>query len=388
MYIIDNAELINIRREFHQNPELGGNEHKTMERICRYLDSWNIEYEKGVAETGVIAIIRGKNKKPDSKCIAVRADIDALPIKEEAEFDYKSLNDGIMHACGHDAHTAIALMTAKITKSLEDKINGDVKFFFQPAEETTGGAERMIKHGCLKNPDVEFVFGLHVDTSLKTGTIGIKYGKMMAASDEININIKGKSCHGAQPHNGEDPIVASSSIVLSLQSVISRNVSPLNSAVITIGSIHGGTQSNIIPDDVYLNGIMRTLDPETRNFIKKRVSEVVENVSEACGAEGTVSFRESYGPLINNDQAVDLLKETAVNVLGNDNVKILEFPDMGTEDFSYFCLHSKGCFFNLGCRNTDTKEVYPLHSSKFVLDETCLQIGVKIQVENILNILR
>ncbi len=388
MYIIDNTELIKMRREFHQNPELGGNEYKTMDRICRCLDSWNIEYEKGVAETGVVAIIRGKNKEPGSKCIAVRADIDALPIKEEAEFSYKSLNEGIMHACGHDAHTAIALMTAKIIKSLEDKINGDVKFFFQPAEETTGGAERMIEHGCLKNPDVEFVFGLHVSTTLETGTIGIKYGKMMAASDEISISVRGKSCHGAQPHNGADPIVAASGIVLALQSIISRNISPLNSAVVTMGRIQGGTQTNIIPDNVYLDGTMRTLDPETREFMKKRISEVVENVSEAYGTEGTVSFRESYGPLINNDQAVDLLRETAVDVLGNDNVKILEYPDMGTEDFSYFCLYTKSCFFNLGCRSTGAKEVYPLHSSKFVLDEECLQIGVKVQVENILNILR
>lgn len=388
MYTIDNTELISIRRELHQNPEIGGNEYKTMEKICRYLDSWSIEYEKGVAETGVVAIVKGKNKKPGSKCIAVRADIDALPIKEEAEVDYKSINDGIMHACGHDAHTAIALVTAKIIKSLEDKINGDVKFFFQPAEETIGGAERMIKHGCLKNPDVEYVFGLHVSTTLETGTIGIKYGKMMAASDEIRINVKGQSCHGAQPHNGTDPIVAASAVVMALQSIVSRNVSPLNSAVVTIGKIHGGTQSNIIPDNVCMDGTMRTLDPETRAFLKKRISEIVENVSEACGAEGTVTFRESYGPLINDDSAVDLLRETAVRVLGNDNVKILEYPDMGTEDFSYFCLHSKSCFFNLGCINKDANEVYPIHSNKFVIDEECLQTGVKMQVENILNILK
>ncbi len=388
MYTIDNTELIDIRREFHQNPELGGSEYKTMERICRYLNAWGIEYEKGVAETGVVAIVRGRNKSAGSKCIGVRADIDALPIKEEADFDFRSLNEGVMHACGHDAHTAIALMTAKIIKSMEDKINGDVKFFFQPAEETTGGAERMIKHGCLKNPDVEFVFGLHVSTTLETGTIGIKYGKMMAASDEVSINVKGKSCHGAQPHNGADPIVAASSIVTALQTIVSRNVSPLNSAVVTIGSIHGGTQSNIIPDDVFMYGTIRTLDPETRIFMKKRISEIVENTTAALGTEGIVSFRESYGPLINNDEAVDLLRKTAEDVLGKENVKTIEYPDMGTEDFSYFCLHSKSCFFNLGCRTAGANEVYPIHSNKFIIDEACLQTGVKVQVENILNILK
>ncbi len=386
MYTVNSEELISIRRELHKNPELGGHEFKTMDRICSCLDSWGIEYEKGVAETGVVAIVRGKNKKENPICIGIRADMDALPISEETNIDFRSLNEGVMHACGHDAHTTVALGTAKIIKSIENELKGDVKFFFQPAEETTGGAERMIQAGCLKNPDVEYVFGLHVDPRMETGKISIKYGKMMASSDEVKIKIKGKSTHGAHPDMGIDPVVAASNIVVALQSVVSRNISPLNSAVLTIGSIHGGTKGNIIPDEVEMTGILRTLDPDTRAFIKKRISEVVEDTARAFGGEGILQIRESYGALINNDAAVNFIRETAERVLGKENVVILDFPDMGTEDFSYFTKNTKGCFFNLGCRNEKIDAVYPIHSSKFMLDEACLEIGVKLQVENILSL--
>lgn len=388
MYVVNSKELIDIRREFHKTPELGGSEYKTMDKICSYLDSWGIEYEKCVADTGVVAIVRGKNKKENASCIGIRADMDALPVKEEADVDFKSLNGGTMHACGHDAHTTVVLGTAKIIKSMECELEGDVKFFFQPAEETTGGAERMIKAGCLKKPDVEYVFGLHVDPGLETGKVGIKYGKMMASSDEVRIKVRGRSTHGAHPDQGIDPIVTASNIVVALQSLVSRNISPLNSAVLTMGSIHGGTGGNIIPDEVEMAGILRTLDPDTRTFMKKRIAEVVENVSKALGGEGSVLIRESYGALINNGEAVDAVRETAERVLGKDNVVILDFPDMGTEDFSYFTQNAKGCFFNLGCRNEKIDAVYPLHSSKFKLDEACLEIGVKLQVENILNLLK
>ena len=388
MHVVSSYELIKIRREFHKNPELGGCENKTMDLICSYLDSWGIEFQKGVAETGVVAIVRGKKiVKNKSICIGIRADIDALPINEEADVDFKSMNEGIMHACGHDAHTTVALGTAKIIKSMESELMGDVKFFFQPAEETTGGAERMIKAGCLQNPDVDYVFGLHVDPNLKTGKISIKYGKMMASSDELNIKIIGKSTHGAHPHDGIDPIVIASNLVMALQSLVSRNISPLNSAVVTMGSIHGGTGGNIISDEVSMVGILRTLDPETREFVKKRIAELVESIPKAMGGEGILQIRESYGALINNKEAVDFIKETAVKILGIENVVELEHPNMGTEDFSYFCQNTKACFFNLGCRSENNITVYPIHSSKFILDEGCLEIGVKLQVENILRLI-
>lgn len=379
-----NDELINIRRDFHMNPELGNNEVRTMKKICEYLDTWGIEYKSGIAGTGVVAIIRGKKC---GKTVGVRADIDALPITEDNSISYKSLNSGIMHACGHDAHTTIALGTAKILKSMESDLNGDVKFFFQPAEETTGGAERMIKEGCLKNPDVDYVIGLHVDPSINTGKVNIKYGKMMASSDEIKIIVRGKSSHGAHPHEGIDPILIASNLVVSLQSVVSRNISPLNSVVFTIGSIHGGTAGNVISDEVTMTGILRTLDPNTRLYMKNRIKAIVENVSVGLGGESELLIRESYGALINNDETVDTVRETLELVLGRENVLIDEFPTMGTEDFSYFSQSVKACFYNLGCSNKGKKEIYPLHSSKFNLDENCLKLGVELQTRNVLSLL-
>lgn len=377
-------ELISIRRDFHMFPELGGCENRTMNKICEYLDLWNIEYLKEVADTGVVAIIRGSK---NGKTVAIRADIDALPIIEENDIEYKSKNKGIMHACGHDAHTTIALGAAKILKLMQKDLKGNVKIFFQPAEETTGGAERMINEGCLENPSVDHVLGLHVDPTLKTGTVGIKYGKMMASSDEFCIKVKGKSTHGAYPHQGIDPIYTASNIVVSLQSVISRNLSPLNCAVITIGSINGGTKSNIIPDEVTMTGIIRTLDQNTRDYVKDRIAKIVENITESLGAKGEVFFRESYGALINDDTVTEIVRKTAEKTLGKNNVIINEFPNMGTEDFSYFSKTVKSCFFNLGCRNDDRGIIYPIHSSKFNLDEKCLKIGVELQVNNVMELL-
>lgn len=378
-------EVISIRRDFHMNPELGGKEYRTMNKICEYLRSWNIEYKQNVAETGVVAIIRGKNS---GKTVGIRADMDALPIKEEASVDYKSLIDGRMHACGHDGHLAIALGAAKILKSMEANLNGNIKFFFQPAEETIGGAERMIKEGCLENPRVDYVIGLHIDTSIPTGTIGIKYGKMMAASDEIKIIIRGASTHGAHPHKGIDPIYIASNIVMSLQSIVSRNISPTNSAVFTIGSIHGGRKGNVIPDEVVLTGILRTLDEDTRIFMKNRIKTLVNSISLGLGGRSEIFINESYGPLINDDSLVDLVKTVARRRLGEDKVIIREFPSMGTEDFSYFAKAVKSCFYNLGCRNEEKNAIYPAHSSRFTIDEDCLLVGVMLQVENALELLK
>lgn len=377
-------EVISIRRDFHMNPELGGNEFRTMDKICEYLDLWGVEYKSNVADTGVVAIIRG-NKK--GKTIGIRADMDALPIKEEANIEYKSLIDGKMHACGHDGHVAIALGAAKILKSMGPNLNGNIKFFFQPAEETIGGAERMIRGGCLKDPDVDYVIGLHIDTDIPTGTIGIKYGKMKASSDEITIIIKGESTHGAHPHKGIDPIFIASNLVMSLQSIVSRNISPTNSALFTIGSIHGGTKGNVIPEEVVMNGILRTLDEDTRKFMKNRIKSIIENITRGLGGKSKIIINESYGSLINDDDVVNAIRTVANRVLGNENVIIIEFPSMGTEDFSYFARSVKSCFYNLGCRNEEKNAIYPAHSSKFIIDEDCLKIGVMLQVENALELL-
>lgn len=379
-----NHELINIRRDFHKNPEISEEEYMTMEKICEYLQSWEIEYEKGIAKTGVVGIVRGKK---GGKTVGLRADIDALPIVEKTEVPFKSVNHGVMHACGHDAHITILLGAAKILKDMEDEIQGNVKLFFQPAEETIGGAQRMIEEGCLENPDVDVVLGLHVSPNIDTGNIELRYGKMNASSDMITIIIKGKSSHGANPEKGIDPLVIGANVIMGLQTIVSRNISPLNPAVFTIGSIIGGTKGNIIPEEVKMECILRTLDNNTRKHFKTRIIDIVDGISRSYGGEGKVIIEESYAPLINTDEVVDLVKEVAEEVVGKEHIKYLDNAELFAEDFSYFAEAKKACFFHLGCRNIEKNCVYPLHNNKFNLDEDCLKLGVEIQVKNVLKFL-
>ncbi len=376
--------LSSIRQDFHKNPELSEKEYRTMDEISRILDSWGIEYQKGVAETGIVAIVRGKK---EGKTVALRSDIDALPITEDNDVPYKSENDGISHACGHDAHITIALGAAKIIKSMEDVLCGNVKFFFQPAEETVGGAERMIKAGCMENPKVEHVLGLHVSPNVEVGKLELRYGKMNASSDMITIIARGKSAHGANPEKSIDPIVIAANIILALQTIVSRNLSPLNSAVFTIGSLHAGTKGNIIPDDVRMECILRTLDNDTRAYMKTRICNIVENVARAYGGEGKVIIQESYAPLINDDETVAKIEEVAKQVVGIENISHVQSAELFAEDFSYFTQVAPSCFYNLGCGNEKRNIVHPLHNSKFDIDEECLVIGVEMQVRGVLKLL-
>lgn len=378
-------QLISIRHDLHMNPELSNEEFRTQKKICDYLDKWGIEYTKGIANTGVLAIVRGKE---NGKTIALRADMDALPMEELTCVDFKSINKGIMHSCGHDAHVTILLGVAKIIKSLENEIKGNIKFFFQPAEETTGGAERMIKEGCMENPKVDAVLGLHVTTDIETGKIRLRYGKMNASSDEITIIVKGVSSHGAKPDKGVDGIVMASNIVLALQTLVSRNISPLNSVVFTIGTICGGSKSNVIAEEVKMNCILRTLDEETRQFMKKRIISVVENTAKAHGGTAEVIIDESYAPLINDDEMVNLCKEVAEETIGKENIIYISNPEMFAEDFSYFTQVAKSCFFYLGGRNEEKGCIYPTHSNKFNIDEDSFKLGVELQVKNVLKFLQ
>lgn len=387
--IIDNLnlkkELIKIRRHFHMYPELSECEFNTMDKICKFLDEWDIKYVKGIAETGIIALIEGAT---EGKTIGIRGDIDALQIEEENKsISYCSKNHGIMHACGHDAHIAILLGVAKVLKQMEKQLKGNIKFLFQPAEETIGGAERMIKAGCLENPYVDYVLGLHVEPKYSVGEVGIKYGKMYASSDMLTIKIKGKSAHGAHPEEGVDSIIVAANILNTIQTVVSRNVGPTNSVVCTFGTIHGGRVRNQIADYVELEGIVRTLDPETRIYVREKIKKICKQVADSMGAEGEIIINESYGPLINNDQVTDIVYKNATKILGNDNVIIEEVPDLSTEDFSYFAKERKACYFHLGCASSDKNNVVDLHNSKFNIDEDCLMIGVKLQILNILQLL-
>ncbi|NLX61960.1 MAG: amidohydrolase [Tissierellia bacterium] len=377
-------ELVEIRRELHMYPELSEKEYETVNRICKYLDKWGIEYKRGIADTGVVAIIRGQE---GGRTVAARADIDALPIIELNDIPFKSRNKGIMHACGHDIHTAIHLGVARLFKEMEDKFKGNVKIFFQPAEETVGGAKRMIEEGCLKDPDVDYILSLHVMPNLEVGNIEIKYGKLNAATNEFNIKIKGKSSHAAYPEESVDAIVVAGYIITALQTLVSRNISPLNSVVLTLGQIRGGTKNNVITGEVNMSGTLRTLDEETREFAKRRLVEIVENTAKAYGASASVEFEEGYPALINDDEVVDVLKEAAEEVLGLDKVHFKEFPSMGADDFSYFLQRVKGAYYNLGCGNKEKAWTQPLHSSSFMADEEAIKIGLILQTQTLLKLL-
>lgn len=376
-------ELVSIRRDFHMHPELGQKEFRTQAKICEYLDSWGIEYEK-IADTGVVGIIRGKQ---NGKTVAVRGDIDALPINEKNDKPYCSINSGIMHACGHDVHTTLILGIAKIFKEMEDSIKGNIKLLFQPAEETIGGADRMVKEGCMKNPDVDYVLGLHVMPYIDAGIVELKYGKLNASTDEVIITVRGKSGHGAYPDKGIDAIMISGYVITAVQSLVSRNISPLNSIVLSLGTISGGVKENVIADEVVIKGTLRALDNDTRNFAKNRVKEIVAHTAEAFGGEGIAEFYEGYSALINNDEVVNVIKENAEKILGKENVVYKEFPSLGAEDFSYFLDVAKGGFFHLGCGNSQKGITSNIHTEYFDIDEECIKIGVLLQSENILSLL-
>ena len=378
-------QLVEIRRDFHMYPEISENEHRTCDKICEYLDKWDIEYQKGVAETGVVAIVRGKK---EGKTVAARADIDALPVTELNELSFKSVNDGVMHACGHDVHTTIHLGVAKLFKEMEDELEGNVKMFFQPAEETIGGADRMIKEGCLKSPDVDYVASLHLMPYMDAGHVELKYGKLNAATNEFYIRVTGKSGHAAYPEQSVDAIVTAGYIITALQTLVSRNTSPLNPVVVTLGQINGGTKNNVITGEVIMSGTLRTLDPDTRIYAKERIREIAESTAKAHGGSVSVEFEEGYPALINNDEVVDVLKETAENILGVDKVRFKEFPSMGADDFSFFCEETKGVYYNLGCGNQAKGWTAPIHTSEFMVDEECIKTGVILQTKFLMELLK
>lgn len=367
-------ELIDIRRDLHENPELGFNLFRTSQKVKEFLSREGIEFYE-VAQTGICAIIRGKGEKT----IALRADMDALPLEDKKVCHYSSKMKGKMHACGHDAHTTILLGAAKILNSMRNEIPGNVKLFFEPAEETTGGAPLMIKEGVLDNPNVDAVIGLHVEEWLEAGTVGLKRGVAYAASNPFTIKIIGKGGHGASPHMTIDPIVIASNVIISLQNIVSREIPPTDPAVITIGSIHGGTAQNIIPEEVTISGIIRTMKSEHREYIKTRLIQVVEGIVSSMRGKCEISIEESYPCLYNNDKLAWLFESKASEVVGEDNVYKLVQPTMGVESFAYFSMERPALFYFLGSGNREMGIVNPAHGSLFDIDERCLSIGVAMQ---------
>ena len=373
--------IVNTRRDFHMCPELGMEEYETKKKIMNYLEEMKIEY-KEILKTGIVGIIRGKKS---ARTVALRADMDGLPMQDEKDVSYKSRIKGKMHACGHDAHMSILLACAKILKGMEDELNGNVMLIFQPAEETVGGARFMIKEGIMK--DVDAIFGLHVHPEIECKSIGIKYDQMNASSDLIKLIIKGTSTHGAYPHTGIDAIYMSGVVINAVQGIVSRNVDPRDCVVISFGKINGGSAGNIICNEVELIGTIRTINNETREAVINKIKNLVKSMCEGMGGTAEIIIEEGYPPLINNNKMVNLIKENAIELLGEKNIIKLKDISLGVEDFSYFLQICSGAFFALGCRNEEKNCIYEGHSSLFDIDEDCLAIGTALQIKNVLKYL-
>lgn len=375
-------ELINIRRTLHEHPELGMEEYETSKFIKNFLKNEGIEFRE-VAKTGVCGIIRGtkESNSDDIRTIALRGDIDGLPILDKKLCEYSSKVEGKMHACGHDGHTTILLGAAKILNKNKHLFSGNVKLLFEPAEETIGGARFMIEDGVLENPRVDCVCGLHVEENLECGTIMLKDGVVNAASNPFTIKIKGSGGHGAYPHTTVDPVVIASHIVLALQTIVSREINTSNPAVITVGSIHGGTAQNIIPEDVIISGVIRTMSKEDRAFAKERLREIVEGICKSSRASADIDIEESYPNLYNDSNMVELFRTGAEKILGKENVLLQKYPKMGVESFAYFANERPAVFYFLGSGNKEKNIVHPAHSSLFDIDENCLPLGVAMQCQ-------
>ena len=372
--LIDKNETISLRRHIHQNPELSFQEYKTMDFICKKLDEYGIEYNSKIAGTGVLAVIYGEKDSENCKTLLVRADIDALPIEEISDKPYASLNKGIMHACGHDAHTAILLSVCKTLNELKSEFSGCVKLLFQPGEETTGGAKPMIEAGVLENPKVDVCIALHVDPEINSGTIRIKPGPFYASPDDFKIKVVGKSGHAAEPHNHINPISVCAEII----STINNEFSNHDEYVVTVSTVHSGTATNIVPETAEISGTARSLTNETRVFLKDRLNEICNKISSKYKTKYEYEFIELYPPLINDKEIADLFYKTAIKHIGEENCIYGGVPTMTGEDFAYFSQSVPSLLFKLGCRNEETGIVNPLHNASFDIDESCLNTGVTL----------
>ncbi|MCV3215546.1 M20 family metallopeptidase [Plectonema radiosum NIES-515] len=372
-------QLVEWRRRLHQQPELGFQEKLTSEFVSQKLQEWGIEHETGIAQTGIVAMIKG-GKIDSGKVLAIRADMDALPIQELNEVPYKSQHDGVMHACGHDGHTAIALGTAYYLQSNRQNFAGTVKIIFQPAEEGPGGAKPMIEAGVLKNPDVDAIIGLHLWNNLPLGTVGVRAGALMAAVECFKCTILGRGGHGAMPHQTIDSVVVAAQIVNALQTIVSRNVDPIDSAVVTVGELHAGTKLNIISDTARMSGTIRYFKPDLKGFFKKRIEQIIAGICQSFGASYDLEYWELYPPTINDAGMAEFVRKQAEQVIETPLGVVPECQTMGGEDMSYFLQAVPGCYFFLGSANPDKDLAYPHHHPRFDFDETALPMGVEIFV--------
>jgi carboxypeptidase Ss1 len=366
-------EIIKTRRAVHERPELAYHEEATAKMVAGRLESLGIQVVRGVGGTGVLGILKGAKK---GLVVALRADMDALPVQEMADVEFRSKVDGVMHACGHDTHVAMLLGAARILAENRNGLQGTVKFLFQPAEEHggRGGAMPMIEAGVMRNPKVDYVFGLHIDSTRKSGEFGVKEGAIAAAPDTFRVKIIGKGGHGSAPHETIDPIYVAAHLILALQGVSARMIDPVRPFVISIGAVHSGTKENIIPDVAMLDGTIRTLDEKTRKLAKAKVEEVAKGVCRTFGARAEVEFeRDAYPVTVNDPKATEEAMKVLKKVPGMKVKKIEAI--LGGEDFSRFLQKAPGTFYFLGTDNPAKGCVYPNHSSKFKADEDVLKFG-------------
>ena len=366
-------DTISFRRYLHRNPELSFEEYNTSKFVAEKLKSFGVETTEGIAGTGVVGLIKGKNA--DKKVIALRADMDALPIIEQNEVPYKSKNPGVMHACGHDVHTSSLLGTARILSELKDQFEGTVKFIFQPGEEKIpGGASLMIKEGVLKNPSPNNILGQHVATAIPVGKVGFRPGMYMASADEIYVTVKGKGGHAAMPDKSIDSILIASHIIVALQQIVSRNCDPRIPCVLSFGKIVGMGATNIIPEEVKIEGTFRTMDENWRKEAKIKMKKMAEAIADGMGAVCEFTILNGYPYLQNAPELTSRMKKAAQNFLGEENVLDLDIW-MAAEDFAFYTQHVDACFYRLGIRNEARGIISGVHTSTFDIDESALQVG-------------
>lgn len=373
-----------LRRDFHAHPELGFKELRTSEIVARELTSLGLDVQTGVGGTGVIALLKGS--KP-GKVVLARADMDALPIHEETGAIYASKNSGVMHACGHDAHTAILLTVARLLTAQRDHLPGTVKFMFQPAEEGMGGAEKMIEAGILQKPRVDVALALHVWNEKPVGWIGITSGPVMASAEIFKIKLHGKGGHGALPHLAVDPLLAAAQIISALQGIVSRNISPLQTAVVSVCSIHGGDAFNVIPADVEMTGTIRTFETAVRTLVLERFERIVHSIAEGMGCQVDIQVDKLTLAAFNDPEITVRVQDVARNLFNSYEVET-NFRTMGSEDFSYIQEKVPGCFIFIGSANHEKGLDAGHHHPKFDIDEAVLPRGAAIMATAIIDLLK
>lgn len=372
------SEIVGIRREIHRHPELSFQEFRTTALIREHLQRLKLKIEHDFLETGVVALLEGSDRKPGRALVALRADIDALPLQEENRHDFCSVENGKMHACGHDMHTAILLGTAAVLAEIRETLAGDVLFVFQPAEEKApGGARPLIEAGLFHHYKPSAIFGLHCFPQLQAGKIALREGSLMAAADELYITVHGEGGHASAPHKAADPVLAAAHIITSLQHLVSRVASPYDPAVVSISSINGGNATNVIPGKVSMSGTLRTMNEELRILMQKRLRQTIEHTARGLGVEAELDIVNGYPVLVNHPETTRALRQAAIEYLGEEKVEECE-PLMTAEDFSYYLQHCPGAFIQLGTGRKKPEKGNTLHSPFFNPDESSIVTGMGI----------